>query len=350
MQFRSCIVSSINVVLTLSVVLPASSFAAPPDSKTPEVSSEGSYKPANVPPVPTRRSVTVAEPLSRLRVRLKNPKIDMQLANGKPLITGVSGLIGGGSIAVRSRIDMGNAAGPQSAHINAHGMSLPELADIVDLRIPGKLTGRVSGTADVNWQGMQGSSIRNSLNGAVSLDLGPGKLSDSSLLRKAAESAGIANFDELEFTGGRIEGRVKEGLFTITDAHLTGQEFDLNIGGTVDLATNRMNLEVRSKVTEALAQRSTYYKMKNSLSSLFTSKPKDTPAPDALVELPLVVVAGAMSRPEVKVGSIIAMAGEVDHGPTPQYVLAASGAPSEQIQHGSSRHISHNQRSKRRSE
>jgi uncharacterized protein involved in outer membrane biogenesis len=260
-------------------------------------------------------------PLSGFRLRLKGGKMDLQMVGGQPVLLGMTGKLGEGSVKVRSHINMGRPDGPQRAHVTVDGVQLAEVLKLAKITFGGSVEAPVSGILVLKWDGMEFDDARRTANGTVDLNLGAGRLNDAAAIRTLAGKFGISNFDDVEFTGGRVKGTVSQGELRLTAVTLDGPLFHLKGAGEIALSGDSLHFDLNSSVAEDLAKRSNVYQLRNVMSFFGKS---DIVATNGFVELPAIAITGTARKPEFTLARADTPVAPVPSAPRKQPKLASA--------------------------
>ena len=249
----------------------------------------------------------------------------MEFVEGDPIVTGLSGGIGAGTVRVNSRIDMGRRDGPQRACVSIQRVDAGEVIGFSRIHCREKLACRASGVMDLHWEGMKLDEARKSVRGTFDLTFGPGRLSDSPTLSQVARTLGINGFEEVEFTRGRIRGTVADGRLVVSHGELKGQLFHIRATGTVGLADGKMDVALTGRVREELAKRSSLYRLQNVVSFLGIVQPIEVK--DEFVAMPDLKITGDLIRPDVAIMPTQAQLGFSATKPGPSFAALTAFGP-----------------------
>lgn len=233
---------------------------------------------------------------SPMRLRLKGAKMDLQMVNGQPLVKGVRGGFGGGTVRMQGNINMGSPNSTHQAEVELRRVEIAEVLKMLGLHFPGALSAPVSGEADLSWTGLEMDDIRGSASGRVRLDVGPGYVARNPLLNQLSSVAAIPPMLRLDFDSAHLIGHVHNGVLEIDEAVLEGSDLRAHIQGSVT-ASGELQLVVQSSVSEALARSSSFYKLRD-VAQFFGAR-----APEAVggyFGLPRMVVTGTLSNPTMR--------------------------------------------------
>jgi hypothetical protein len=237
------------------------------------------------------------------RVRIRGGRMQTRLEGGKMVLTGFQGGFAGGQVQMNGRLNSsGSASEAQNIDVRFASVSIAKLIGLAapGLRLPLPDSVSVSGSANAGWLGSDLLAAAPTVNGAFDVALAPTIVTDPVLLAKLAQAVGIPQLAELKVNSGRIAGTATDGRVQLSSLTLNGPEFDINATGEIDLARQDLDLSLEVTVAHALAQQSTFYKMKNVLGFLKGSSAKASEEP---VRLPTIAVVGPLSAPKVQLGN-----------------------------------------------
>lgn len=235
-------------------------------------------------------------------LRLQGVQVRSRIENGRLIVRGMTGSVGGGRIKASGRIDPADKAGPQSIQAQFDDVNLLDVLSALGIETGAAgISGvRADGIMNLQWRGLDPQAVRHSITGSATIKSGAGVIaSDSPLLRRLGQAAGISDLGSLSFQAGRVEATAHHGVLHIRSLVFQGDQFRLAATGTIGLRNERINLAMDIDVTEDLAKRSRYYRLQE-LASLFGQK-KPQASGDGLVEVPRIVLGGSMRAPEVRI-------------------------------------------------
>lgn len=271
---------------------------------------------------------SMTAPAKTTKIRLRGAKMQTKLEAGKMVLTGFNGGFGGGQVEMSGRINSAAAdADSQQLNVKFANVALDQvLALLSPSFVNPALKGlTVSGNAVGDWQGVSLKSVGSSLQGNFELTLGAGALADPALLAKLAEVTGIKDLQPISFESGRLMGSAQDGQVKLTSLEFSGPDFKLQANGSIDLHEQDMDLTFDVHVAQALAEKSSFYKMKNVLSFFKSAKTEAEPKPETeLVAVPRFSLVGPLRSPQVQFGKTVASASTSVEEAAPPVVAAAS--------------------------
>ena len=240
--------------------------------------------------------------LVRLRTHLRNLKMDTIHDNGQDLTTAITADIGGGRLVAVSAINWKAPDGPQRARMRVTNVDAAELVRTCDIALQGKITAKASGTLDLKWRGIRFRTIYRTLDGKVSIDIGPGSFSNTKYLDSLASVSGIPELRRIEFDSGRIDATVREGVVTVNSFVLSGKAQKIVCRGTVSLESEEINLHFEVAVARELIERSTNPAVRAAMALVSGVQGKE--AKSKFVEIPVpVTFVGTVGKPQIALES-----------------------------------------------
>lgn len=191
------------------------------------------------------------------KLGLKNFKMDSRQVDGRLAIDGFSGNLGNGTLQGQGLVDWSRPQDAQRMTIQVQNVPAMELFNAFKVKLNARIDAIASGVIDTQWRGVRGTTPRETMNGSVRIQLGPGRISGADVLRHAASYTGIAEVQQLEFQSAVIEGTIRDGMMSVTRLDFIGTDRSAKGVGALDLRTEELRLKFEGYLAPALIARST---------------------------------------------------------------------------------------------
>jgi hypothetical protein len=231
------------------------------------------------------------------RVHVQGGKMLTRMENGKMVLKGIQGEVGGGKIQMAGNIAADAAS--NSATVKFEDVRLEKAAALLGKE---DLTGWmgdlvVSGFVKGEWEGKGMSAVTRTADGAMVLQTGPGVITDKAILGSIAKATGVTDLPELAYSNIKIQARAKDGHIALDFIRAEGPEFKLESKGKYNASTDKLDVTIDATVSQKLAAKSSYMKLNNVMGFLRgDSQPEQS---DEFVEIPRLLVSGELRKPRV---------------------------------------------------
>lgn len=225
-------------------------------------------------------------------------KMLTQMENGRMVLKGIQGELGGGKIQMAGNIAAD--AESNSATIKFQDVRLTQAAELFGKKDLSGWLGSlvVTGFIQGAWEGKGLGEISGTADGAFVLQTGPGIITDKVILDKIAKATGVTELPELAYDKIKVQARAKDGKVTLDFIRAEGPEFKLESKGMYNTASNDLKMTIEATVSQELAAKSSYMKLNNVMSFL-RGDSKAEATGDEFVEIPRLVVSGELLKPQV---------------------------------------------------
>ncbi len=240
--------------------------------------------------------ITTSSDGGERRVHVQGGKMLTQMQNGKMVLKGIQGDIGGGQVVMAGNVAAGQKS--NNATVKFADVPLAEAAVMVGQeKVAGWLGDLVvTGFIKGEWQGKGLTEITRTADGALVIQTGPGVISDPAALARIAKATGVPELQELKYNSAKVQARATDGKIAIDFIRAEGPEFKLQAKGTYDAGSDNLDLDIEATVSQELAAKSSYMKLNNVMSFL-RGEEKETS--EEFVSIPRLQVSGEFRKPTV---------------------------------------------------
>lgn len=233
------------------------------------------------------------------QIHVVGGKMATRVQNGKMVLTGVQGKVGGGQVHMAGRVGLSSEK-PNTATVKFDDLSLAKAATMIGQPGVDAVLGdsKVSGFAKGRWQGEGLKEISASANGTLTVETGPGVITDTETLSRLAKLTGIDHLPELRYTSIKLQARAADGNVVIDSITATGPNFRLAAKGTYVSGSDDLDMKIAASVSPAMAAKSSYMKLSNVMGFL---RGEDKPDAGEFVDIPRLIVSGDLKTPEVSI-------------------------------------------------
>jgi uncharacterized protein involved in outer membrane biogenesis len=233
----------------------------------------------------------------RLRSRIRGFESDARMTGGQVHLTRFSGELGGGRIDVAGNLDWTRKSGPQSARMQLQNVDSRQMLSAFNLDFDARIVTRVNALVDVQWQGLQMSTLRRTMNGQMEVRAGRGRVDKSTVFDALAGALGIEELRTVDFNSASASGVVKQGVLWFDDAQINGDYVRIRAAGNVDVPSDSIEIEVQASVAPELAQRSVRPEVR--AAGALLAQAKSLREPDGFIRIPVaVLLTGTFTRPQ----------------------------------------------------
>lgn len=219
-------------------------------------------------PAQERRSQTgifgAGQPGEVAVVRMEVKKLGIQdfqmqsrQVDGRLAIDAFSGRLGNGIIQGQGLVDWSRPDDAQRMTIQVQNVPAMELLRAFKVKLDAQIVASTNGIIETQWRGVRGALPRQTMNGTVRLQLGPGRISGADVLNQVAAYTGIADIQQVEFDSAAIEGTIRDGMMSISRINIDGPTKMAKGSGLMDLRTEEIKVRFEGGVSPELVQRST---------------------------------------------------------------------------------------------
>jgi uncharacterized protein YhdP len=188
---------------------------------------------------------------------MKNFQMASRSSNGRLAIDGFTSTLGSGVFQGTGLVDWSRPNDSQHMTIQFQNVEAAALMKAFEIKVPAQVSAMVSGTIQAQWNGVRGTLPRETMNGSVTMQFGPGSVTNADVLNMVASATGIAELQRFDFSSAQIEGTIKNGLVTFTKAVFAGPTQQAVGTGALDLTTEEVKVKWDAYVSPAIAARST---------------------------------------------------------------------------------------------
>lgn len=192
------------------------------------------------------------------KLGLKNFQMESRQVNGRLAIDAFSANLGSGQMVGRGLVDWSRPDDQQHMTIQVHNVEVMELLRAFKVKLDAQILGMANAHIETRWRGTRGALPRQTMNGTVKIQVGPGRIVGADVLRQAASYTGINELQQVDFQAAELEGTIQNGVMSITSARFDGGHVTASGMGLLDLRTEEVNLKFDGYVSPDLLNRSTF--------------------------------------------------------------------------------------------
>lgn len=223
------------------------------------------------------------------KLGLKDFQMESRQVDGRLAIDGFTARLGSGTMQGRGLVDWSRPNDRQRMTISASNVEVMTLLKAFQVKLDAQITGASNAQIDVQWNGVRGTTPRETMDGTVKIQVGPGSITGAQVLRQMAAQTGIGDLQQVQFQSALLEGTIRGGVMSITAAQFDGPHVQVRGVGLLDLRTEQAKIRFDGSVSRALLGRS----------SMPQVQALNAKAGDKLVRLPLpVVMSGQIRDPQ----------------------------------------------------
>lgn len=224
------------------------------------------------------------------KLGLKDFEMQSRQVDGRLAIDAFTARLGSGTMSGRGLVDWSRPNDLQRMTINVQGAEVMTMLNAFKVKLDAQIVGTCNAVIDVKWNGVRGTLPRESMNGTVRIQVGPGQIVGADVLRQVASYTGIAELQRVQFQSAALEGTIRQGVMSITKADIYGPHVEANGVGLLDLRTEQVKIRFNGAVSPALLGRSTMSQVR-ALGSV-----AEAAGGGNLINVPLVVIMGGQVR------------------------------------------------------
>jgi len=191
------------------------------------------------------------------KLGLKNFEMQSRQVDGRLAIDAFTARLGSGTMQGQGLVDWSRPGDQQHMNITVRGVEVQALLNAFQVKLDAQIVGLSNATINTQWQGVRGTQPRQTMNGTVRIDVGPGQIVGADVLRQVASYTGIAELQQIQFSSAVLEGTIRQGVMSITKANFTGSDVQAVGVGLLDLRTEQVKIRFDGGVSPALLARST---------------------------------------------------------------------------------------------
>ncbi len=191
------------------------------------------------------------------KLGLKNFEMESRQVDGRLAIDGFTAQLGSGTMQGRGLVDWSQPDNQQRMTIHVQNVEAMALLNAFKVKLDAQIHGQSNAVIDTQWRGVRGATPRQTMNGTVKIQIGPGAISGATVLQQVAQYTGIADLQQLEFQSAYLEGTIRDGMMSITRAEVNGPTEMAKGMGLMDLRTEEVKIKFDGYVSPSLLQRST---------------------------------------------------------------------------------------------
>ncbi len=227
------------------------------------------------------------------KLGLKNFEMESRQLDGRLAIDAFTANLGSGTMQGRGLIDWSRPDEMQRMTIQVQNVEAMTLLNAFSVKLDAQIVSQGNAVIETQWRGVRGALPRQTMNGTVRLQLGPGRITNAEVLQKVASYTGIAELQQLEFQTANLEGTIRDGVMSITKAEVNGAHASAEGIGIMDLRTEQVRLKFDCYVSPAMLQRSNLPQVR----ALGTAA--SVTGGESLIKIPLpVIMSGQIRDPE----------------------------------------------------
>jgi len=224
------------------------------------------------------------------KLGIKDFQMQSRQVDGRLAIDAFSGRLGNGLLSGRGLVDWSRPEDQQRMTIQVQNVDVMSLLTAFKVKFDARVSAVANGTIDTQWRGVRGTLPRESMNGTIRLQLGPGTISGASVLEQVAHYTGIAQARQFTFSSGVVEGTIQNGMLSFSKVELSGQDQYASGAGLMDLRTEEIRLQFKGAISPQMIAASTMPQVRG------LGQAAETIGGGDLVKLPLIVTMGGSAR------------------------------------------------------
>ncbi len=231
-------------------------------------------------------------------VSVRGGKMATRMVNGKMILTGVQGSVGGGRVHMAGRVPM-DSEKANTATVKFDDLSLAEATAMIGQPGLGVLFGNVevSGFVKGRWQGDDIKTISSSADGTLTINAGPGVITNQVILNRLEKLTGIADLAQLKYSSISIKAKASDGKIVIESLTAEGPNFNLAASGTYLAKSDNLDIAIEASVSPEMAAKSSYMKLSNVMGFL---RGEEKPETGDFIDIPRMIVSGEIKKPDVR--------------------------------------------------
>lgn len=235
-----------------------------------------------------------------LALKMENFHLQSRFVPGGIVIDGFSATIAGGRLEGTGSINTADSDGPQHLRVQITNCDIPQLLEVLGVRLRVNVNGRISGTLEGAWRGFSEKNMRPSMQGRASLLASGGTITGMKLIDKLAEKSGIDELRNFAYNSFRIEATATSGEIRVSQISIRGPRARLDAKGNVDLASEKMSGSFQVYAAPDLAAGSEKEDVR-AVGDAIASSPGAKRDENNLVALPVpIALEGTLQKPHAK--------------------------------------------------
>ncbi len=191
------------------------------------------------------------------KLGLKDFKMDSRQINGRLAIDAFSARLGSGTLQGVGLVDWSRPNDRQRMNITATGVEVMALLEAFKVQLDARIDGVSNAQIDVQWNGVRGTLPRETMDGTVVIQVGPGQIVGADVLRQVSAYTGIPQLQQVQFQSALLRGIIRQGIMSITHAEFTGPHASAKGVGIMDMRTEQIRIRFDGSVSPALLGQST---------------------------------------------------------------------------------------------
>jgi hypothetical protein len=228
------------------------------------------------------------------RLGLKNFQMQSRSSNGRLAIDGFTANLGSGTMQGQGLVDWSKPNDRQYMTIQISNVEAAALMKAFEIKVNAQVNAMVSGTIQAQWQGVRGSTPRETMNGTIAMQFGPGVVTNADALNMIANATGIAELQRFDFSSAQIQATMANGLVSFTQLVFAGPTQQAIGNGNLDLRTEELKVKWDAYVSPEVASRSSQSAVR--AASGLVSKARGS---NGLVKIPIpIAMVGSVRDPE----------------------------------------------------
>lgn len=191
------------------------------------------------------------------KLGLKDFQMQSRQVDGRLAIDAFTARLGSGTMQGQGLVDWSRPNDRQRMTITATGVEVMTLLNAFQVKLSAQIAGVSNAQIDVQWNGVRGTTPRETMDGTVKIQVGPGSISGARVLQQVSAETGMADLQQVQFQSALLEGTIRGGVMSITAAQFDGPHVQVRGVGLLDLRTEQVKIRFDGSVSRALLGRST---------------------------------------------------------------------------------------------
>ena len=239
--------------------------------------------------------------LEAKKMGLKDFQMQSRSVDGRLAIDSFTSRLGSGILSGTGKVDWSRPNDVQAMRIQFQNVETMALLKAFDVKLDATVQSMASGVINVRWQGVRGSLPRQTMNGTVQINFGPGYVTNADVLTQLASVTGIRELQQFEFNSGHLSGTITNGMMAVNEVELEGPTKATKGKGLLDLRTEQVQIRFDGYVSPAIATRSTQPQIRTAAKVIGKLAGKEF---SKLVRLPIpIVMYGRVRDPQFSFSS-----------------------------------------------
>jgi hypothetical protein len=191
------------------------------------------------------------------RLGMKNFQMQSRSSNGRLAIDGFTSNLGSGTFQGTGLVDWSKPNDLHHMTIQFQNVEAAALLKAFEVKVNAQVNAMVSGTIQAQWNGVRGTLPRETMNGTIQMQFGPGTVTNADALNMVSSATGIPDLQRFDFSSAQIEATMRNGLVTFTKLVFAGPTEQAVGTGALDLTTEEVKVKWDAYLSPALAAKST---------------------------------------------------------------------------------------------